>query len=439
MNEVGQFHGAAPHPECVGGRCKISLTPEQLLSAADRLVSSRRFNEARPFLEALSQVPRLTMERNFLEGYIAAETGHLDVAAAKFRAVLAVRPDMTRARLELARVLMLQGKDRAADYHFRLAEDDGGLTDDVRRALYAARSSIRSRERWNLSLGFGLAPDTNINSATNDKTVNISFGDITLPLKLDPQARRSTGIGQTLSVAAQGRVPLSKKIALVGRLDGYGVNYSGAYADDMAVLLAAGPEMSPTDRVRLRLEGLVARRWYGRHLATRQTGLRLGGDKVPPHGGSIGAEIEARRTRSPINDGLDGWTYSARLSQEHVVSRSLFVGVTAFARRDALAASYFSNKEAGVMAGIGGELPHGFNAGLSTQLSYAWYDEPLRALVPEPRRDWRLSTRLYAASRRLRIGDFAPPISYSFTRNISNLGLYDFKRHRIEAQFTRIF
>jgi predicted Zn-dependent protease len=105
--------------QCDKGRCKLEVSPEGLLAIADRLVSAGRFDEARPYLEALTPVSGLAMERQFLEGYIAAESDDLPLAAKKFRAVLAIRPEMTRARLELARVLMLQGKDRAAEYHFR--------------------------------------------------------------------------------------------------------------------------------------------------------------------------------------------------------------------------------------------------------------------------------------------------------------------------------
>jgi len=410
-----------------------------MLAIADRLVSARRFAEAQPYLEALAKAPRLSMERNFLEGFVAVETGDLPLAAQKFRAVLAERPDMTRARLELARVLMLQGKDRAADYHFRLAEDDGRLTDEIRRTVYAARSLIRSRERWSFSVGVGLAPDTNINSATSDRTVDVLFGDVRLPLDLSPEARRSTGIGQTLSIAAQGRAPIAGRTALVARIDGYGVNYSGTFADDVAVLLAVGPEISPTERLRIRLEGLAARRWYGGDLATRQGGVRLSGDKLLSRGSSIGAEIEARHSNSSINDGFDGWTYSARLAHERVIGRSLFASASIFARRDDLANSVYSNVELGASAGIGGEAPHGLNLGASVQLSHVGYDDPIRALDPDSRKDWRASARLYAASRRIRIGDFAPSVAYSFTRNASSIGLYDFTRHRLEVQFTRIF
>jgi tetratricopeptide (TPR) repeat protein len=425
--------------QCDKGRCKLEVSPEGLLAIADRLVSAGRFDEARPYLEALTPVSGLAMERQFLEGYIAAESDDLPLAAKKFRAVLAIRPEMTRARLELARVLMLQGKDRAAEYHFRLAEEDNSLTPDIRRTVYAARSVIRNRERWSLSLGFGLAPDTNINSATSDRTVDVLFGDVSLPLELSPEARKNTGIGQTLAITAQGRAPLGSRLALAARLDGYGVNYQKSFADDVAVLLAAGPEFSPNDRLRFTAEALAARRWYGGRLATRQSGLRLSVEKRLSRGGGLGLELEARHGISEINSGFDGWTYSGRATYEHVIGRSLFASGSIFARRDSLASEVYSQTEFGAMAGIGGEMPHGLNMGFSTQFSRARYDDPIRLLDPAARRDWRMSARLYVASRRLRIGDFTPSISYTYSRNASNVDLFDFNRQRLEVQVTRLF
>ena len=108
---------AATATPCTASGCSVSLTAEQLLRSADRLVSARRFDEARPLLAALALAPGYDMERQFLQGYIAAETGDPATAVKRFRAVLTQRPDLTRARLELARALMMLGRDSAADYH----------------------------------------------------------------------------------------------------------------------------------------------------------------------------------------------------------------------------------------------------------------------------------------------------------------------------------
>lgn len=430
---------AAPALTCEAGKCRISLTPAMMLKVADHLVATRRFAEAKPYLEALDAVPEFDMERQFLEGYVAAETGDLKTAEARFRSVLSLRPDMTRARLELARVLMLQKKDRAADYHFWLAQDDPSLDPAVRRTVYAARGIIRDRRRWSFSIGFGLAPDTNINNATSDRTVDVLFGDVTLPFVLSPESRKSTGVGQTISLSAEARVPVAPDLSITGRADGYGVNYKGTFADDVAMLLAVGPDLRVDGSSRVSVETLFGQRWYAGDIANQQAGIRLSGDKRWEDSSGLGIELEARHSDFRLNDGFDGWTYSVRVAHERVLAKSLIATASIFARRDVLASEAYSSRELGLSGGIGGELPMGFNLGISAQLSKARYDAPLPILGNDARNDSRFATRVYAANRRIRFKEFSPSISYTFTNNASNLGLYDFTRHRLELQITRIF
>src|SRR3546814_16987204 len=72
-------------PDCDDGTCRIQLTPQQLQAAAERPVHARRFDEAAPLVAALRQAPGFAMQRRFLTGYSAAETGHPHRAAAQHK------------------------------------------------------------------------------------------------------------------------------------------------------------------------------------------------------------------------------------------------------------------------------------------------------------------------------------------------------------------
>ena len=113
-------------PDCAQA-CTVTLTPPQLLAQAERLIAAREFDTARPMVQALTNIPGYRMQTHFLAGYIAVETGQYDDAIAHFRAALVTNPQATRIRLELARTLMLRGKDGGADYNYRLAEQDDSL------------------------------------------------------------------------------------------------------------------------------------------------------------------------------------------------------------------------------------------------------------------------------------------------------------------------
>ena len=440
---VAVLVAAAPapiaEPDCQAGYCSMRMTAPELLTAAEQLVLNQQYEEAKPLVAALAQAPELAMERQFLEGFIAAETGDLAGATAKFRRVLALRPDMTRARLELARALMMQGKDKAADYHFTLAEDDDSLPPEIARTIYAARGLIRERRTWDLNLNFGLAPDTNINNATSDRTVDVLLGNATLPLTLDERARAKTGVGQTASVSGSVRLRLSDGLAMVVDADGHAVNYEGRMADDISSLVAAGPELTLGNGTRVTVAATIGQRWYGGEMATRSFGARAGVQKHLGDGARVAAQFDLRRLESGFSPAYDGWQMAGYVSLEKVVRQTMVASVTGFARREPLRSDAYSNSEFGLIAGIGGELPWGLNAGLTGQASRATYDEALPIFGPKPRKDFRLQARAFLGARSVRIAGFSPSLSYTYAATHSNIGLYDFDRHRVEFQLARYF
>ena len=116
------------------------------------------------------------MQQKFLAGFIAVETGDLDGAIKNFRSILDQNPGQTRVRLELARAYLMSGKESSADYHFRLAQNDENLPDEIARTIRNTRSILRDQRVWRFGFDFGFAPDTNINSATSAESIDINFG-----------------------------------------------------------------------------------------------------------------------------------------------------------------------------------------------------------------------------------------------------------------------
>jgi hypothetical protein len=423
--------------DCRNGLCAMRMTAPQLLATTERIILARRFDDARPLLAALAQAPELAMETHFLTGYVAAETGDLPGAARAFRAVLRDRPDMTRARLELARVLMMQGKDAAADHHFRLAEQDADLAPEIERTIRDARGLIRSRRNWSFNIDFGIAPDTNINGATDARTIDFDFGTGPKTLTLNPDARRRSGIGQTLG--ANGSVRLRLKDGLAVRVDGNAdiVNYRGTDADDISALIAAGPELTLPKGGRIAAQLVGFSHWYGGKVAQQGVGGRLSYQQDIGRSQRVGAQIDIRQVRSDFSNAYDGTSYAGYVSYERVIHRSMIASATLFARRDDLRSATYSNKEFGGNIGIGGELPLGLNAGLSAGISRALFDAPLAA--NPVRRDWRFNARAYLGARSIRVLGFSPSVTYSFNRIDTTMPLYASERHRFIFSLARYF
>ena len=427
-------------PVCdAAGQCHVQVTPKQLLAKAESLIHAKQYQAALPLVEALGQVPELQLQQRFLAGYIAIETGDTDGAIKKFRSILDENPGQTRVRLELARAYLMTGKEASADYHFRLAQNDDNLPDEIAQTIRNTRSILRDQRVWRFSFDFGFAPDTNINGATNAETIDINFGPIKLPLQLNENARERSGIGQTAGFSGGVRVKANDRLALLFDADSKIINYTGEEADDIVVQVAAGPELRIARYTSVSLQAVGLQRWYGGRLATREYGGRIGYQQALSEGQRLGFELDARRTESRLSDAYSGWQLGANVTYEHLVGKSLIASASVFARRDLLNADGFSSFNYGVNLGIGGEFLLGLNAGVSASISRSEFDAPLLLYSTEKRKDWRGSARAYVGSRKIKFLGFSPSIDYNYSRVDSNYGLYEMNRHRVNFKFARYF
>ncbi|UZK66715.1 surface lipoprotein assembly modifier [Sphingomonas sp. M1-B02] len=435
--------GAPAHAQvtrqCVDDICELRLTPDQLVAAAEKLVGMRRFDEAKPLIEALRQAPGYALQTRFLSGFIAAEQGDFARAADQYKAILADDPNQTRVRLELGKAMMALGKPQSADKQFRLAGQDGDLPPELAKAIRGVRSVIRQQRAWRLDVDFGIAPDSNINNATAVDQVTINLGGYTLPVTLNDGARARSGTGQTASVSAGLRLPVGGNFSMLLDVDSNGTNYAGAAYDDYQGQIAAGPELRLSQSASIFAEGVVAQRWFGGSLASRQFGIKAGGQAAIGMRDRAGLQLDARRTDARFGDEYDGWQVGLYGSYEHALSQSLVGSAGFIARRDWLREAAFSSTELGLTAGVGGELPLGINFSLSGSVSRAHYDAPIQLFSPDPRSDWRFATRATLGNRGIRLFGFSPEISLSYLRNRSNIDFYSTERVRVRMALARYF
>ena len=431
---------AITQPVCdASGQCHMRVTPGQLLSRAESLIHAKQYQEALPLVEALGQVPELQMQHRFLAGYIAIETGDVKSAIRQFRSILDENPGQTRVRLELARAYLLSGREASADYHFRLAQNDENLPEEIARTIRNTRSILRDQRIWRFSFDLGFAPDTNINGATDAETIDINFGPIKLPLQLDENARERSGIGQTAGFSGGIRVKASDRLALLFDADSKIINYKGKSADDIVVQIAAGPELRIARYSSISLQAVGLQRWYGGRLATREYGGRFGYQQALSEGQRLGIELDIRRTESEISTAYSGWQLGANATYEQLVGKSLIASASIFARRDLLSADPYSSLNYGVNLGIGGEFSLGLNAGVSASISRSEFDAPLLLYSTENRQDWRGFARAYVGSRKMKFLGFSPSIDYNYSRVDSNYSLYEMTRHRVNFKLARYF
>lgn len=435
LADEGESAGA----DCVAGICQVKVTPLQLLAKAEALVQARRFIEAAPLIEALAEAPETRTPSRFLAGFAASEQGDYGRAASIFKNMLADDPKLTRVRLELARAMLAMGQTASADRQFAIAQQDGDLPPDVARAIRGAREVIRSRRTWRFDVDVGLAPDSNINNATGNDSISVQYGDITLPIDLNKDAQARSGLGQTGSISAGLRLPVSDRYAVLATVDANGTNYKSTRFDDYFAQATGGMELRLASSASVSLEAVGAQRWFGGKVASQQVGARGGLQLTFGERRRIGAQLDVRSTTTKFDSNFSGTQAGLYVTGEQAVGRTLVASLGGFVRRDWLNSRAYSSTEVGVNAGFGGELPLGISFGLAGTVSRATFDAATVLFSSDPRRDWRYSGRLTLGNRKVRVFGFSPQLNLSYSRNDSSLPFFATDRLRARMSLARYF
>ncbi len=158
-----------------------NLSVVEMFSLADRARAANRIDDAIGFYDALMHDPNpdIRAEARFRKGMMLANARRYREAAVAFRSVLDEKPDAARARLELARMLAAIGDERAARRELRQVQASG-LPSDVAATVGQFDQILRSRKRVGGSFEVALAPDSNINRATQARLLDTIIAPVTL-------------------------------------------------------------------------------------------------------------------------------------------------------------------------------------------------------------------------------------------------------------------
>lgn len=409
-----------------------SLSADDVLAIAGRLIDAGRFDEAQALLDRLAADRAGGTERDFLDGMIALARKNFAKAEQLFRKILEGDPNLVRVRLELARTLFLAAKDEDADYHFKLAiaqHPPPAVIANIARF----REALRARRAWRFNLNFGIVPDSNINSATDKERVDI----LGLPFQLDPGARARSGTGiiaggdASIRVFRESRVPLY--LAAYGRM----VNYNGSDFDDIYVGGEAGPEFRISGgRLRAATTGL--NRWYGGDQLVTSLGGRLVFDKVIGGKWGLEASLAARHNDYARRADVDGWDIEAALSANCALDPSTLGFTYAGVQRTIANDPGNSSWQARLGLGVLKEIGWGLRPQIVFEASHQVNDARL-ALFGKTRNDWRLQVSASIYKRDWSVAGFAPSLRVTWSRNFSNINLYDQRRLRAAFGIAKAF
>ncbi len=427
---------------------RAHLSSDPVVNQARALIEGGRFSEALQLLRPLAPAHPDRTDVLFLVGLAALgaaqvpeiagseRTAYLGEAVAAFHAILIDRPGLVRVRLELARAFFLKGDDDLSREHFErvlAGRPPPAMATNIQKFLEA----IRARRHWTGHFGATLAPDSNINAASDEKVIYIHG----LPFHRDAGGTARSGLGAVLWGGGEYQHPLGRRLRLRTGADLARREYAGSAFDQTFLSAHVGPRWLVGPATEISLLGSARRRWTG----------------GKPQSHELGALLEAvhRFSRQLAAHGRASWhqreyEQDASLNGPHTaISVGSIMQATPTVRVDAIIGSTherprspsWRNSGRWVRLGASVDLPRGFTVSVSGELLWTRYKGSWAPFTPDgsARKD---RTRVFRASvfnRGVTVFGFSPKLVLVNENRTSNAQLYGYRRNRGELQFVRQF
>lgn len=410
-----------------------ALSAADVFVLADRARAEGRVDDAIALYDALTQDENAEVraEARFRKGMMLAELKRYREAAVAFRSLLDEKPDAARVRLELAWILAALGDEGEARRELRQAQA-AGLPAEVASTVGQFDQALRSRKRVGGTVEVALAPDSNVNRATQARTLDT----IIAPLTLSQDARQQSGLGVHLAAQAYAKLGIARGLSISPRASSLATIYRKSAFNDVSSTALLGVEWQGS---RDRLTPSIGRtwRWYGGKLHVRSDVASLNWLHVLGRRSQLVVTGSASRADYQCNDLQDGAIYDLSVSVERALSSRTGLSVS-------LSGSRQTARDPGYATASGGTNVLGWHEiGRTTVFASVGLrrteSDAALFLFGDRRREWLLNARAGATFRNLTIGSLAPYIRVSFEENRSSLQLYDYRRVATEFGLTRAF
>lgn len=404
-----------------------------MFDLAERLVKAGDFDQAVAVLSAITQ-DRDADYRAEARARIArlfASRRQFASAATWYRRLLDEKPNAQPIRLELAAALAEMGDIAGARRELRQAQA-AGLPLEVAQVVNQYVTALRSLKPWGGSFELALAPDSNINRATDAQTLDT----VIAPLNLSQDARQLAGLGLKGSGQAYLRTNIGRTVTLVPRISGQGTLYRTNQFNDISGSAQLGLEWrSKADR--FTPSAGYTWRWYGGNPYARTQSFSI--DWLHPMGkrAQLDVNMSVNRARYENNSLQNGMIYTASITYQRALTARSGSSISLSVNRQ-------TADDPGYATASGGPgLVYWHDLGQTTLFGTATVNR-LEAdkrlfLFPERRREWYARGGVGMVFRQIEVAGFSPVMRVAYERNWSTVGLYDYRRVATDIGITRAF
>lgn len=404
-----------------------------MFEIAAELETTNLPTDAMVVYQALSHDPDIEIrnEARFRHAQLLTRMNKPAEAAVLYRAILDEKPDASRVRLELAALLAQMGDLSGARHQLRQAQASG-LPPEVAQVVNQYVAALRSLKPWGGSFELALAPDSNINRATDAKTLDT----VIAPLDLSRDARARSGLGVKGSGQLYVRANLGKDLTLVPRVSGLGTLYRASQFNDISGSAQLGLEWRVKSD-RFTPSAGYTWRWYGGDLYARTQSFSL--DWLHPAGkrAQIDTDFGISRVRYVRNAFQDGMIYNGSVSYERALTARSGASVSLSANRQTARDPGYATASGGVGLVYWHDLGK-FTLFGTANVNRLEADKRL-FLYPERRREWYARGGVGAVFRQIQVAGFSPVLRIAYERNWSTVGIYDYRRVATDFGITRAF
>ena len=421
--------GSSPPPHA------IALTSEQLFAIAEQLAAAHRLREAIHFLEPLTTNPNADYraEARVRIARYALAMGRKAEAVTWFEKLLAEKPDAAAVRVELAEVLAQMGNVSGASHQMQRAAAAKGLPDSVTRAIGQVGAALQDNAPAKFSFQLGVAPDTNINHATQAQAIDI-YG---LPFTLNKSAQAQSGLG----VTSASDLVLQHKINAFGRVVAEIAESGSLYRDtsfnDVSITANIGPEVFGK-AISFHPALIYGERWYGGQPLYTVFGDSLTIKLVASRRAQLVVSTSILRFDYQNRADLSGPLYSGGVSYERALSTrtALRLDVTGAREQAANAAeAFYTLGGAATLSRDAGRFIVYSRLGFSRTIG----DAQFIAFGAVARDDRLYEGEIGLIYKRIRIWGLSPLVRAKRAVNTSPLALYAYRQSRFEFALTETF
>lgn len=425
---------------------KVSTTADGAFRVAMHLVEKGAYGEAEQILQTLAAAPPEAVDQRLVDrisAKIAFEKGDVQEAIRLLDAVLAYDPNDWDARYDLATILALDRRDRAAARQLRIIitrSDVPALIDRARRDL----RGIEERRLVEMQFRATAAPSTNVNAATSARTIEYNLGNTVLDLDLDERARQTSGVGANWVLGTTIRPRLSRRKGRTVRghfmVRGQLADYPNADFDQGSVTLEAGFRRNnpAPGGMGVFVTSMYDRAYFGAAPYAERVGVRAAVSRSLGKRYTVSTEISAQHAAYDDRATRDGPVVGVSMRGTMVPVPWARAGLSVAVSREDTAASPLANTRYTVGPSLSLLGPWKTRLGVFPSVSFRQFDEQ-RFGELELREDWTYDIATQVGKSDWVLNGFYPSLLYRFTDNKSTVALYDYKRHTMDISFSRSF